>query len=132
MKVFYFFFIPLIALMSRIIFLRNGFNYTEHLVIYLYTMSLSAIVSALIAFVIIITVPQFHMIWGLLFNVIMVIYHAYALKRIFDLSISQIILKTLLFILVFFGFYFLMSFALVLILMTFTDFDFTKFSNPNS
>lgn len=131
-SLFYFFLIPLLAFISRVVFLRNGYNYTEHVVIYLYTMSLSAITSSFISLFVMWILPDYFMAWGLFFNFLMVVYHCYLLKRIFQLSGKQIVLKTLLFLVVFMVIYIVISFAVAFYMLFFTDMGLDQFTPPKS
>ena len=95
-------FAPLYALMSRLVFLKNKtFNYTEHIVIFMYVIAQISILGSIFT----ITGALFGFPIGelayinLLFQVI---FSAYCLKRMYNLSLSQIILKTLLFLLILF------------------------------
>jgi len=93
--------IPFLALISRIVFFgRKEFNFAEHNLIYFYTYSVCTIA------VLVLVVP-FFLVFDLdfIFYVIisfsfMILYHVYALKRIFSLTRKQIFYKTLLFLVV--------------------------------
>ncbi len=131
-SLFYFVLIPFLALVSRIVFLRNGYNYTEHVVIYLYTMSLSAILTSVLSFVILFLSKDFFFIWGLVFNFLMIIYHTYILKRVFSLSAAKIFLKFLLFLVIFGFFYVAISIAVAMYFLFFTEIDLKDLAPPNS
>ena len=129
---FYFFLIPALALMSRLVFLKNGFNYTEHVVIYLYTMSLLAIFSSFISFFVVLINPDFYLTWGLIFQLLMILYHCYLLKRVFELSLMGIILKTLLFFGIFLVLYIGLSIIAGILLFVFGGFDPADFTPPQN
>ncbi len=97
--------IPLIALISKIVFFnRKKYNYTEHLVIYLYTFAQTTFIGVLLTFLIIL----FNLDYGIFSYISMVItfiYSAYCLKRLYKLDLSELILKTFLFIFVFMTIY---------------------------
>lgn len=90
--------VPLYALMSRLVFLKNKkFNYTEHIVIFMYVMAQLSIAGA----VIVLSSAIFGWDMGaasLIMSALQILYSAYCLKRLYELSIKGIILRTLLFI----------------------------------
>ena len=102
-------YVPLYALQSRIVFLKNKtFNYAEHLVIFMYVLAQVSIIGSIIT------------IFGALFGITLgsssvvllffqIIFSAYCLKKLFQLSVKKIILKTLLFLLILFLFLILFS-----------------------
>jgi hypothetical protein len=97
--------IPLLALISKIVFYNyKEYNYAEHNLIYFYTYSQTSILTVLFIPVILIFDIDY-MIYAIITFVIMISYHFFALKRIFQLSTKQIFIKTLLFIPVGFMFY---------------------------
>lgn len=112
----YFLIIPGLALISWIVFLNKKYNYTEHIVIYLYTMSFCSIVSILLTIIAALS-PINIMVFSLLLYPLMFIYHIYLLKRLFELTIKQLILKILLFVPIFFIFYLMISILLVVIVI---------------
>lgn len=92
-------YIPIYALIARLTFLGiKKFNYTELIVIFLYS---QAQVSICMAALTLIVVP-FNIIsiqvLGLITAPIMFLYYAYCLKRVFGLNLSQMLLRTLIFI----------------------------------
>jgi hypothetical protein len=93
-----FLFIPFIALLSRIVFYNNRYNFTEHLVIYFYTMSLFSIFSVITNLIILTVIPDVFLIWSSISYLLLFFYHCYALKSIFTLSIKKLLLKIILFI----------------------------------
>jgi hypothetical protein len=108
--------IPFLAFISWVVFSNKRYNFTEHLVIYFYTMPFLSIVSVVLNLFLLVFFQEYllqimFMIYGFIF-----IYHSYVLKRIFSLSFKQLVLKTLLFIPIFFLFYVLSSILLVVIL----------------
>ena len=95
-------YVPLYALISKLVFFNiKTYNYTEHLVIFMYILSQTSIYGT------------FFIIIGAIFNLsieflglyiiapIQILYSAYCLKRLFNLSFKGIVLRSLLFILVF-------------------------------
>lgn len=110
--------IPLLAMVSKVVFLNyKKYNFTEHLVIYLY--AYSHIVTIVTLVLIPITLLEVSMEATLLQFPVYIIYIAYVLKRLYNLSWKKIILKTLLFFLVSGVFYIIVSIILsVLIVLT--------------
>lgn len=104
-SLFYSFLIPLFALISWVVFLGKKYNFTEHIIIYLYSMSLLSILSVFIAQLVLIIVPQHYFVFSMLAFPLMFVYHCYALKRIFKLSFGDLIIKSLLFLGIFFVVY---------------------------
>lgn len=93
----FFLFIPILAIMSRLVFLKNKkYNFSEHLVINLYAYSHLSI-SVTILYFLTIWFPQIFWVVALLVLPLQVLYFAYALKRLYQLDLAQIILKTMLF-----------------------------------
>lgn len=90
--------IPLLALISRWVFLKNKkYNFAEHLIINMYAYSHATIVITLIYFL---TIP-----FKSLFSIIAIVsvpaimlYYSFVLKRLYKLSFLKAVLKTLLFI----------------------------------
>ncbi len=93
--------IPVFGIISRIVFYNKKYNLTEHIVIYIYTMSLYSIISILIGQVILIIAPTYYISFIFLSYPVILIYHCYVLKRIFKLSFSELLLKTFLFLVIF-------------------------------
>jgi hypothetical protein len=93
------FYVPLYALMSKIVFFNlKKFNYTEHLVIFMYILSHVTIISAIItlfAALFGLTIGTLAIVFTLPYQII---YSAYCLKRLFGLSLKAIILRTILFL----------------------------------
>jgi len=101
--------LPLFALVSKIVFYNyNQFNYAEHNLIYFYTYSQTSILTILVIPIILFFKVDY-VYYSLLSFLIMFGYHFFALKRIFQLSLKKMILKTLLFIPVGFAFYIVFS-----------------------
>ena len=104
------FFVPVYALMAKVVFFKNKtFNYTELLVIFMYILSQMTIVGAII---IIISANFGQTIAGIgaMISIPMqIIYSAFCLKRLYDLDLFQIIIKTTLFLIVLGVFFILFS-----------------------
>lgn len=122
--------IPLLAIVSKIVFYNyKKYNFTEHLVIYLYAYShIVAIISLLF---IPITLLGVSMQFTFLQFPIYVIYIGYVLKRLYNLSFKSILLKTLLFFVVSFGLYFIISAATIFIMIITGSIDLEAFKPPS-
>jgi hypothetical protein len=91
--------IPLLAFVSKIVFLqRTDYNFAEHNLIYFYTYSVVTIFLLVCIMPIFLIVDSDFMYYSLVSFLFLFAYHTYALKRIFALSVKQIVHKTLLFI----------------------------------
>lgn len=118
----FFLMVPLLALMSKLVFLRNKkYNYTEHLVINMYAYSEASLMITFLSFFLQLDDGLFAT-FSILFLPIQVLYFAYVLKRLFGLSFLQIVLKSLLFLLVLLAFYIISIVIVVVGLLVFTDF----------
>lgn len=102
-SLFYSFLIPLFALISWITFYDKKYNFTEHIVTYLYTMSLMNIALVFVSQTILIFAPQNYLIFSMFTYPLMFLYHCFVFKRLFKLSFGNLILKSI----IFFGFFFL-------------------------
>jgi hypothetical protein len=111
--------IPVFALISKLLFLRNKkYNYTEHLILNLYAYSQASITVVFLYFITIWYQPLFNLI--LIFALpLQIVYYSYVLKRLFSLSLGQLLLKIVLFALVL-GFLFALVMLLTLVVMAFT------------
>ncbi|WP_260847851.1 DUF3667 domain-containing protein [Algibacter amylolyticus] len=93
--------IPLFAIISWILFNKKKYNFTEHLVIYMYSMSLYSIFSAILGLLILVINANYYLAFSTYFYIATLLYHCYLLKRLFNLTFKEIVLKTLLFIILF-------------------------------
>ena len=99
--------VPIYALISKIVFLKEKnfkYNYTEHLVIYMYLLAQVSIINVFI----ILIAAWFGIsigVMGIAFAPILLCYMGYALKRIFELDWPNFILRTLIFICVVIAFF---------------------------
>ncbi|GAB5565988.1 MAG: hypothetical protein Wins2KO_30510 [Winogradskyella sp.] len=94
--------IPAFALISWVVFLDNRYNFTEHIVLYMYSLSFYSILSVIFGQIIFLTTPESYIPFLLITYPIMLLYHCYLLKRLFKLSIGQLVLRTILFLVLFF------------------------------
>jgi hypothetical protein len=122
-SLFYFVIVPLFALLSWIVFINKKYNYTEHVIIYLYTMALLGLFSAIVGQIVLFTIPENYFLFGLLFYPIMFIYTSYALKRIFGLSFGQLLIKALFFFVLFFATYIIVTIIVGIIMFFNGSFD---------
>jgi len=113
----YFVIIPALALISLVVFYNKKFNFTEHVIIYLYSMSLFSFLSILLTIFILLVFPSKYLFLSGFIYAFMFIYHAYILKRIFQLSAKQILIKTIIFIPLFFIFYLISSVLMVILVL---------------
>ena len=96
----FFLFIPILALISRLMFLKNGtYNYAEHLIINLYTYSHVSVVITMLYLITIWILPLF-MVVSLLALPLQIVYFAFVFKQLYQVSTETIVLKTLLFLLI--------------------------------
>ena len=101
-SLFYSVLIPLFALISWVTFLDKKYNYTEHIIIYLYSMSLLSIMSVILAQIVLLTIPDTYLMFSFFIWPIMFIYHCYILTRIFKLSFGNLVLKGIIALMLFF------------------------------
>ncbi len=109
--------IPILAFLSFLIFYKKKYNFTEHIVLYLYSMSLFSIVSVIVGQLILFIAPNQYLLFGIALYFLVFFYHCFLLKRIFKLRTSELILKTLLFLVLFFVLYIGISVLAVAVLM---------------
>ncbi|MDH7444715.1 DUF3667 domain-containing protein [Aquimarina sp. 2201CG14-23] len=92
--------IPLLALISRLVFLNyKKYNLTEHFVIHLYAYSHITMVISFITLPLLLIVKNIFLILWIQFPV-SIIYIAYVLSSLYNISLKKILLKTLLFLLI--------------------------------
>lgn len=95
------FYIPLYALMSKITFLKvKKYNYTEHLVIFMYIQAQISIVSLFYLVGLLILGVSF-MVLSISIIPLMILYSAFCLKRLYGLNFQEIIFRTLIFLIIF-------------------------------
>jgi hypothetical protein len=115
----FFLMIPVFALLSWAVFYnRKRHNYAEHLVLNLYAYSHASIISVLLYFLTIWNLELFTMAsMGAL--LIQLVFYMYVLKRLYQLTIKQLFIKTLFFLAVLLPIYifFVLIFIVVLIAM---------------
>ncbi|WP_100612455.1 DUF3667 domain-containing protein [Confluentibacter lentus] len=113
----YFTIIPAFAIISWMVFINKKYNLTEHVVIYLYTMSFSSIVSIFSTVSIVLIAPKSYMTYSLSFIFLLFIYHIFLLKRLFKLNGKQMLMKTLAFLPLGFIFYVVISIIMIILVI---------------
>ena len=117
-SIFFSMLIPLAALISWIVFFNKKYNYTEHIILYLYSMSVYSIITVVLGQLILAIIPEKYLLFGTAMYLFLFLYHCYILTRLFKLSFGQLLLKILMFIILFFisyiGFSILTIIALLL------------------
>ena len=94
-------YIPIYALIARLVFLKMKlYNYTELIVIFLYSQAQFSICMAFLSIVIIPTGIISLQVLGMLTLPFMFFYFAYCLKRVYNLDFAQIVLRSLIFLLI--------------------------------
>jgi hypothetical protein len=119
--------IPLFALLSRIVFLKNKYNFTEHLVIYFYTLSLFSMVSVLVNLIMLLFFSNYLLAFSGVLYSLFFIYQCYVLKKVFTLSYKQLIIKILWFLPLFFLLYIIVSIVAFVLILVFGDFSLQDF-----
>lgn len=111
-------YVPLYALMSKLVFFdKKKYNYTEHLVIFMYIISQTSIVSAtysVLAAALGLTISDIGLYYVIPFQII---YSAYCLKRLFAISLTAIVLRTLFFLVILSIFMIIFGLAMTWIMM---------------
>lgn len=116
--------IPALAIISWIVFLDKKYNFTEHVIIYLYSMSFTSILSSLFSVLSLLIFPKNLMVFITIPYIFMFAYHLLLLKRLFSLSLKQLFIKFLYFLPLFFVFYLVSSIALVILILLTGDISF--------
>ncbi|KQC34357.1 hypothetical protein AAU57_14175 [Nonlabens sp. YIK11] len=93
--------IPILAIAGRITFWgRKYFNFTEHVVFYLYTYGHMVVVTTPISILLIYVSPTIFYYWSFVGFLFMFLHSAYCYKRSFNLDTGTMILKSLISIIV--------------------------------
>ena len=99
-SIIYMLIVPVYALVSKIVFFDfKQFNYTEHLVLNMYLAAHLSIVSTILVLTTSLFGFNFNMV-GLFLIPLQILFSAYCFKRVFDLNIKTILLKTIFFVLI--------------------------------
>jgi hypothetical protein len=106
-------YIPFYAAMAFVIFRKyKKFNFTELLVIFLYAQAHLSIITAFLTPAVALAGNLAIGIVGSIILPAQMVYFAYVLKRVYGLTLSQILVRTLLFLLLLFFFMILFSIAM--------------------
>ena len=92
-------YVPLYALLSKLVFFNlKKFNYTEHVVIFMYILAQSSIAGTVITILFAtFDLPVLLLTYGIILP-FQILYSGYCLKKLFQLSLKGIILRTFLFL----------------------------------
>lgn len=94
--------VPVYALISKIVFIKENkfkYNYTEHLVIFMYILAQTSIINSIL--IGIGGALGFSIgILSMIFGPLQLIYSGYCLKRVFDLDLKNLAFRTFIFIVV--------------------------------
>jgi hypothetical protein len=113
----FFLMIPIFALLSYLVFYnRKKHNYAEHLVLNLYAYSHASIMSIILYFLTVWNADLFTKA-AFLVMFLQLVYFMYVLKRLYKLSIKQLIIKTLYFLALLLFLYIMVSIAFVIYLI---------------
>jgi len=109
-------YVPIYALMAKVVFIgKKQFNYTELLVIFMYIQAQISIVSSIV--VLLMGAMGLVSSWvGLLMIPIMILYSAYCLKRIYKLNFAEIVLRTLIFGIVLFIVFVILTIGMMIVM----------------
>ena len=127
----YFMYIPLAGLMSYLIFINKHYNFTEHIVIYFYTLPLLSNISIILNISVYLIYPEILLSFSIFYFIGFFIYMGYVLTKIFNLSTSQLFVKTLIFIPFFFMVYLIIVIATVIVLVLFGGLTPEDFEPPS-
>lgn len=127
----YFMFIPLAGLMSYLIFINKHYNFTEHIVIYFYTLPLLSNMSIILNMLVYLIYPKILLSFSVFYFIGFFIYMGYVLTKIFTLSARQLIIKTLIFLPFFFMVYLIISIVTVILLILFGQVTLEDFEPPS-
>lgn len=109
--------VPLYAMVSRLVFLKNKkFNYTEHLVIFMYVMAQLSIAGAVVVLMTAVFGLDMATI-SIFISGFQIIYSGYCLKRLYGLSLKGILLKTLLFVVIAVAIYLVLIILFVIVIL---------------
>ena len=113
--------IPVYALISRLVFInKKEFNYTEHLVMVMYIVAQFSLISSFLNILLfILQLPASILSGGSIF--FQIAYFGYCYKRLYKLSIPEIILRTLIFLGILLAFIIVFSIMAVVIGIVFKD-----------
>lgn len=115
--------VPFYALISKLVFFDiKKYNYTEHLVTNMYISAHFSIIGTVMVLISLLLGINFSAV-GMAVLLLQVVYAIYCFKRLFNLSIFKILLKTLLFLLIVFVLFIIMIILVVAIMFLTNGFD---------
>jgi len=120
--------IPFGALISWIVFFNKKYNYTEHVILYLYSMSVYSILSIVFGLLTLVIIPEKYLLFASIMYLFIFIYHCYIFIRLFKLSIWQLVLKTLMFLVLFFISYIGISILTIIVILLTGSIDLQDFA----
>ena len=127
----YFLLIPGFALLSRIVFYNKSYNYTEHTVMFFYTMSLISIISSIVSVLILTIFPESLMLMVGIIYVLFFMYQSNLYRKLFSLTFKQLLLKILLFMPLFFLSYVVLSMLILILMIVFGMVNLQDFAPPS-
>lgn len=111
--------IPVYAFVSMLVFYNiKKYNYVEHIVILGYTQSQLSI-SLFIPTLILSALGYSFFDYNYYYSLVMVIYSAYCFKRLYQLSLKRIIVKSVVFLFIGFGIYIVLIIIFMIIMMAY-------------
>ena len=110
------FYAPLYALMAVITFIGlSKYNYTEMIVVFTYIQAQSSVVTVVLGILTAILGWSQATI-GIVIIILTILYSAYCLKRLYQLSVGQIIFRTFFFLVILFVFFVIMSIIMAVLM----------------
>jgi tryptophan-rich sensory protein len=88
-------YIPLLAIPAWIMFLDKKYNLTEHIIAFIYILSQYSITSFLFSIYFVVFNPSQYLKTGFIIILLTVLYSLYCLKRIFNITLSAMLLRAL-------------------------------------
>ncbi|WP_298239131.1 DUF3667 domain-containing protein [uncultured Algibacter sp.] len=119
-------FVPGYGIISRLVFFnRKEFNYTEHIVIFMYILAQLSILGTILNLVGVMTGTSIGQL-AYINLPLQILYSAYCLKRLYKLSFTDIVIRTLLFVAIFIFLYIVIVIAILGIMFLIEGPDFFK------
>lgn len=117
-------YVPIYAVISKIVFFNlKKYNYTEHLVIYMYILSQATIISSIVTIIGVYFGKNIGIIGFAFVIPFQIIYSAFCLKKLFNLSFMGIVIRTLYFLVVSAVFFILFSIIMVVVMIITGDIE---------
>ncbi|MFY0713036.1 DUF3667 domain-containing protein [Seonamhaeicola sp. NFXS20] len=112
----YFLYIPIIAFSSYLIFNKKNYNYAEHFVISIYSLTSFGIISTVYAVILLLVNPQFYFNSALTYSLIMILFCIYIAYKNSQYKLSSLLWRIPSFIIIFFIGYMGVSIATIVML----------------